>query len=66
MADTLVSGTSDRKIVEVQLLSSAPEYISIAFTRLARGFFQIGETLFSLSTVRFKNNASVTVFYYLL
>lgn len=46
--------------MEVQVLSSAPDDISIALTRLAKGSFQIGKTLFSLSTVRFKNNILAT------
>ena len=29
MVDTLVSGTSDRKVVEVQVLSSAPAIIAL-------------------------------------
>ena len=56
LVDALASGASVPRDVEVQVLSSVPEDISIAFTRLAKGSFQIGESLFSLSTVRFKNN----------
>ena len=56
MVDALASGVSGSNPVEVQVLSSAPKDISIVFTKLANGSFQIAEKVILSFIRRFKNN----------